>query len=381
MSEIWDEFEKIAIAEGLVSVAEDEPTTKSPARYDSLSDDAIRFLYGLDPEGIFHGKDKIEVAHPDTVVIAPAYDAMNGVFENQNQRQAIMAYIATKTPNGNLTHRRYVAAKNDLINSLIRAAFTLDHSGDESLMSLADSCSVRLDKQSEKFIKEAIAPVAIAGVVLGGIALLGGAYYLMYGATTAQNVYTNSQMVLEALDSLNDKPYAAGIRTDVTNLMESARELYTLKDELANVKSVNDAAAMTQQDTSRIEMIKGKISAYVKQLQKIQMAIPEWVSKIELTHKASTNEAKSDWWAKVEQFIDPLYSNAYELLIDRLYGKGAIMGLGSRSGGLYEAIKQDIGVMSSAISAARQQAPELQELLMSETSEPVSAPKSESFII
>jgi hypothetical protein len=48
-------------------------------------------------------------------------------------------------------------------------------------------------------------------------------------------VYINSQKVLEALDPLNDKPYASGIRTDVTNLMQMAQHVYDIKDQLSQL--------------------------------------------------------------------------------------------------------------------------------------------------
>jgi hypothetical protein len=47
--DIWDEFEKIAVAQGLISVADDDKQPKSKDR-DSLSDDAIRLLYNIEPE-------------------------------------------------------------------------------------------------------------------------------------------------------------------------------------------------------------------------------------------------------------------------------------------------------------------------------------------
>jgi hypothetical protein len=245
MSDIWNEFEKIAVEQGLISIADDEKqddSTKMPARYDSLSDDAIRLLYGVEPESIFEkNKTIIEIAHPETAIVGRTYDAMNAVIENLHERQDIMAYIALKMPNGHLTHRRYVAARQDLVNALVRSAFLLENREESDLVTLADSCTDRLVKKT--ILKEAIAPLAVAAIA--GI-LLGGVYYLGWGATTAQNVYINSQKVLEVLNSLSDKPYAAGIRSDVTKLMQMAQQVYAIKDQLAQVQSVDMAINTAQ---------------------------------------------------------------------------------------------------------------------------------------
>ncbi len=359
MSDIWNEFEKIAVEQGLISTAKDEEReqedpAKMPARYDSLSDDAIRLLYGVEPESIFEkNKTIIEIAHPETAIVGRTYDAMNAVIENLHERQDVMAYIALKMPNGHPAQRRYVAARQDLVNALVSSAFLLENKDESDLVTLADSCTERLVKKNA-ILKEAVAPLIVAAVVAAG-ALLGGAYYLGWGATTAQNVYANSQKVLEVLNSLSDKPYAAGIRTDVTKLMQMAQQVYAVKDQLAQVQSVDMAisAAQAASHQAKVESINARISGYIAQLQKVYEAIPEWVNKIQVTHSTST-EVSSDWWAKLTGLVEPLYDTDDEELIDALYGKGDWFGAG-RSGGLYQAIKEDIQKMSTAMQAGQRQ--------------------------
>ena len=373
MSEIWNEFEKIALEQGLITEAQEdkrqersqEDPAKMPARYDSLSNDAIRMLYGLEPEKIFEkGKTIIEVAHPETAIAGRAYDAMNAVWENEHQRHDMMSYIALKMPNGHLTQRRYVAAKQDLVNALVRSAFTLDHEDEHELMSLADSCAERLVKRDEEIKKEAIAPLAIAGIAAGA-ALLGAAWYVSYGPQTAQNVYINSQQVLESLDKLSDQPYADGIRTDVQKIMDMAEAVYADKDQLGQVISVDAAvtAAQSAAHKAKVDAINKRIQTYINQLRKVQRAIPNWVKKIQSVNSTST-EGSSDWWAKVKGIFDPVYDTKTEDLINKLYGKEAWLGmqkwlgLGTarqRSGGLYEAITKDIQKMGQAMVAAKQE--------------------------
>lgn len=379
-SEIWDEFEKLAITQGLVSVGEDDETydadaqvSRAKSRADSLSDDAVRLLYGLKPESIYDTKKTmIEVAHPDTVVIAPAYDAMNSVIENEHQRQNITTYIAQKTPNGQLTQRRYVAARKDLVNSLVKAAFMLDNRDELELMSFADSCAVRVDQRSEQVIKKnAVAPAAApllfnpyvmgAGAIAG---VLGIAYYFMYGATTAQNVYANSQKVIDALQPLRSEKYAAAIAEDVGHLMIMAEQVYSIKDELSEVTSVDAAVDVSKQaaKSAKTEQIVKKINEYISQLNKIARAIPGWVSAIKLAH-STTTEVKSDFWAKLTGIGSYFSWEKWQILIDALAGENNWLG-GGQTGGLLGAIQKEIELMNATKAAAHQAVqnhPEVQE--------------------
>jgi hypothetical protein len=371
MSDIWDEFEKTALAQGLISIAEDDKDdnkTTTRRNYESLSDDAIRLLYGIEPENIYKTQDMIEAAHPDTSVICQTYDAMNGVVENLHQRQDIMAYIALKTPNGQLVQRRYVAAKKDLVNSLVRAAFVLDNDNDETLMSFADNCAVRVDQRCEKLVKEAVWGLA-AGVVAGA-ALLGAAYYTMFGATDAQDVYNNAYQVLEALEPLSEQPYADAIRTDVTNLMNSSQSMKALNDKLSNIKSIKEAVTAAQQsaNASQINLVNAKRKEYIEQLKKIYLAIPKWVAAIKNTD-LTPDDTTSDWFHKMKSITEKFYWKDAETLIDKLYGYSKVAGVETLqgffgkgtiakegTGGLRKAIINDVSNLKKAIESANSEA-------------------------
>lgn len=372
MNNTWNEFEKLAVEQGLISIAEDDDdkdVSKTRRNYDSLSDDAIRLLYGLKPENIYKTQDMIEAAHPETAVVAPAYDAMNGVVENVNQRQNIMAYIALKTPNGQLVQERYIAAKHDLINSVVKAAFVLDNNNDESLMSFADNCAVKIDQQAKQLHKEA-AGAALALGLGAGAALLGAAYYAMYGATSAQSVYANASQVLEALDSLDDKPYANAIRKDVSSLITATSEIKVLNDKLSNIKSIKDAmdVATKSGNQSQIDFINNKRSNYIKLLTQVYNAIPRWVAAIKNTMLAETEEI-SDWAYKIKSITDPFIWKDEEVLIDKLWGYSKVLGTETLQGllgkgivakegtsGLRKAIAVDISNMQKAISLSKTEA-------------------------
>jgi hypothetical protein len=361
--DIWDDFEKIAIAQGLISEAEKED--EKPKSRTGLADDAMRFLYGIEPDGIFKDKDIIEVAHPDTVVILPSYDAMNGILENENQRHDIMTYIALTSPNGKTT-KRYVVAKENLMSSLVKAGFLLDNKNETELMILADECAVGLKKKSDEinnsFVKEAN-PIALGtvGIAAGAVLLIGGIYYFAYGAPTAQSVYINSKRVLEALQKLSNKPYANGIRTDVAKLLQMSDEAYANKSQLASVRSIGDVVdiAKKQQEESKKAECLEKLGNYRSQLNKILIAIPEWVSAIK-SDPSKLKDQSSDIWAKIKGLADPFYNTDEEDLVEELYGKGNWFGSG-RSGGLYEAITNEIAFMKSSDEKAQEHEPEVQK--------------------
>lgn len=357
MSDIWNEFEKIAVEQGLISVAKEdrkerkqEDPAKMPARYDSLSDDAIRLLYGVEPETIFEkNKTIIEIAHPETAVICRTYDAMNAVVENLHQRQDMMAYIALKMPNGHITQRRYVAAKQDLVNSLVRAAFLLENRDEEDLVTLADSCTERLVKgggTENGIVKEALAPLAIAGIAAGVGVLLGAANYFINGAPTAQNVYANSQIALEALNPLMAEPYAQGISTSLRQLMAATMQMKSIGDSLSRIQTVSTAVTVVQNNTSAAEKFQSRIQAHLEYLQAFAQAIPSWVVTIK---KTASTEAQSDWYAKLTGMLSTVWDNDQQTLVKALAGEKAWYGLGAQTGGLLEAIKNDIAAWSTKI--------------------------------
>jgi hypothetical protein len=186
-SEIFDAYEKIAIEAGLVSSDEqlekqaaeerkDSPSIKrykkSPApRAGSDSISTIESLYGVKCDDTVKYENNIfENAHPNSVIIGPAYDRMNGLIENPNERQNFMInQIMDKCPNGNLTQHRY--AKEELLMELIRIANDLDARGNEPLRVLADACieSITSEKKSPEIAKNAFAFIPI---VIGMAALL-----------------------------------------------------------------------------------------------------------------------------------------------------------------------------------------------------------------
>jgi hypothetical protein len=372
MSDIWSEFEKLAVAQGLVSIAEDDEQSKPEAR-DSLSDDAIRLLYNIDPEPE-RKKSIIELAHPETAVVGRAYDAMNSIVENEEQRHDIMSYIALKMPNGHLTQRRYVAAKKELLDSLIRSAFMFDHQDEEGLMTLADSCAQRLGEHQIK--KEAAVPAVAIGAAAA--ALIGLGYYFFSGAPPAESVYQNAQKVIDAADGLADRINVTAIKQDMVYLMNLARQVNNVKGQLEPMHSVRDSITAAQKES---EIAKAKraheiVNQYYTVLGKIKEIIPVWTSKIKTMSSNTDTSARGDWMAKFHELTNALTDTPEEKLIFALEGKADIFGQfkqiipgttgHAERGGLLGAINQELEKIHTVAETVQDKMPEINSAIEAE---------------
>jgi hydroxymethylpyrimidine/phosphomethylpyrimidine kinase len=376
--DIWDEFEKIAVSQGLISIADDDEQPKSKAR-DSLSDDAVRLLYNIEPD-LEKKKSIIELAHPETAVVGRAYDAMNSIVENEEQRHDMMAYIALKMPNGNLTQRRYVAAKKDLLDSLIRSAFTLDHQEEEGLMVLADSCAQRLEERQLK--KEAIAPAVIGAAA---VALLGLGYYFYSGAPPAESVYQNAQKVINAIDGLSDKINLDPIKRDMEFLMGLSKKVSDVKGQLTPIRSVRDSISEAQKasENTKAEAAHKVISQFYDVLRKVKVAIPNWVKQIKLMTTDSDMEEHSEWMSKIREFTNSITDTPEEKLIFALEGKADVFGQikqyipgttgKAEHGGLLGAITQELSKLHSTADAVKEQVPAVHSAIAQEAAVPQQA--------
>ncbi|HVI41787.1 MAG TPA: hypothetical protein VM577_14135 [Anaerovoracaceae bacterium] len=220
-SEIFDEYAKIAVEQGLISEAEE----KTNPRYDTKTLSDIEILYGVKPNG--EDDDILDKAHPNPMIIAPAYDRVNGLVENLKEQHNVMCGIARKPNDGKLTQHRYVNANNDLANEVIKLAFMLDKNDQEDLMSLADSCADRLTK-------EAIAPLIIAGIVAGVAALAEGLAYLSNNPES-QNIKADATKTLKELDeATSDSWFGSGfaqLRPTLQPVIDNVSKLVKLADD------------------------------------------------------------------------------------------------------------------------------------------------------
>lgn len=198
-SDVFDNFVKIAQEKGMISNDSEDSRKKleKTHRADSLDISAIEALYGVKPNApkdMEYERNIIEDAHPNSVVISPSYDKLNGLVENENERQNINLHIVHKTPDGLLTQRKY--AENNLVLSLVRIANDLDNKGQENLRILADAC---LMQASQPMTKIAVGPLAIGLVVA---AVIGGIYLKEHMKMISDGFEKDHQKLIAEIDDL-----------------------------------------------------------------------------------------------------------------------------------------------------------------------------------
>lgn len=223
-SDIFESFIKIAQDKGLIS---DEPKDKRSKQ--SKTDPAsVAKLYGVEPDAPKDAQYKrniIEKAHPDSVVISPSYDKLNGLVENNNERQDIILNILKKNPNGHLTAKKY--AEQDLVLALVSLGNHLDNTNNDELRILADECLL----QTSSIKKQALAPAAIVGLV-GGIAVTVGLIYLHQHMNYANEGFiANTNKIIQEVDDLLNSNTNLGVgyeyNIEFLNTMKMFRQKIT----------------------------------------------------------------------------------------------------------------------------------------------------------
>lgn len=203
-SEIFDRFTKIAQEKGLVSSEKSRKILEETSRADSLSPDDIKKLYQVKnnpPKGMDYKNNIMEIAHKDSVIAGPSYDKLNGLVENNIERQNILLHIVNKRNDGLLVQRKY--AQKELILSLVKIANDMDNKDKNKLRTLADTCL-----SQAKLQKKAAVPVAlIAGIVTA----LAGAFYIQQHVKNFNQGYKNNYRRLrEAIDNILNEDISMG---------------------------------------------------------------------------------------------------------------------------------------------------------------------------
>jgi hypothetical protein len=346
-SDIFSEYARIADEHGLFN----NTVIKTAAEKEDKGLDVIGLLYGVKPNGKEDDESISDKAHKETMVVTKSYDAMNAVVETPAQRQNIMAHIALKDPTGQLVQQRYAVASSELIQALVRAGSITDISGEEQLMSLADSCAERV---SEKTVKtaEVVTLTIVAVALVAGVAL---AFYAANGPTSAKDVAKNCEWVLETLNSLSSEAYYPEIRAKLEKLRNTALDFSKNKNKFiaANLKEVKSNVE------EHGEYIK-KFEEYSDMLRDVYSKIPKWVDMIKLAHSKEVEEKQNASY--LSSYLNVFNWNQWETLLDRLYGQGNWMTVG-RTGGLYQSIKTELEIVSKAANVGESVKPRITEAL------------------
>lgn len=191
-SEVFENFIKI-----IKSEKKQEPVkARAPVKTENI--------YNVEVDPGIYKKFLMEEAHPNKIIVAPSYDPVNSLVENNIERQRIMLNIVNKPPTGQNTYQKYSEKHTDLVLSLIKVANELDFANKDQLRILADSCIDDLKKK--ELNKIAVGPLAIAGGVVGGVSLLIGLLYAQqHLPKSSQGLEINYKNLVEEISDITEK--------------------------------------------------------------------------------------------------------------------------------------------------------------------------------
>jgi hypothetical protein len=191
--DFFDNFVKFA-EENKQLAEKAKKTLEKTQRADSLDIKLIESLYNTQNDQF---KELIDSSHKDSAVLFQSYDRLNGLIENNQERQNIILNILNKAPTGQLFTPKY--AKDQLILSLVRLGNALDVNHQEDLRNLTDTCLMQLT--NETLNKKAAAPLA-AGLAVGVSSLLGALYVQQHMDFINEGFQTNHNKLIAEIDDL-----------------------------------------------------------------------------------------------------------------------------------------------------------------------------------
>lgn len=163
---------------------------KNP-RWDSQTDEIIKSLIRTKPEmakGMEYKNNILEIAHKDKVVVLDTYDKLNGLVENNIERQNILLNIIMRAPRGQVVHEKYADLKKSLEKTL---RYSIS-SNNKELEGFTKKC---IEQLNTKLHKKALAPAVwiISGII--------GALYSHQHLPNVDNGFkVNHERLISSLD-------------------------------------------------------------------------------------------------------------------------------------------------------------------------------------
>lgn len=267
-SEIFNSFVKIAEEKGLISndSSEAKKQLEKTHRADSMDITAIEALYGVKPDapkGMDYKLNIMEVAHPNSVVVSPSYDRLNGLVENNNERQNIILNIVNKQVNGYQTQHKY--AEKELILSLVRIGNDLDNNGKAELAALADYC---LTEVTDSVIMKKTAQDPITLTIAGIAATLGGIWLKNHMRFISDGLDKDHTKLINEIDDIltSNKDWGVGTQykqnftsmmIDFKNKIESFYNLFKkiepIIDQVEKPRDAKELEEVAKQDNGQVQ--------------------------------------------------------------------------------------------------------------------------------
>lgn len=220
------------VLDNLIKLAQEK---KSPTNTDLLYKQKIKKF-----------KNIIEEAHPEKAIVQDSYDSIQGLVENENERQNIIINILQqKHENAQLINKKY--SETQLLLSLLKVA---NKSNNDQLKTLAYACKNQIEKKAYYWY-------AAVGILT---ALLYAAEHLPKASQGLELDYGSAREALQdILDSDDSNPVLFGqdwsnelikltneLLSSIGKLYSKSRELVQFTSKLQKPSNSNDLVAMAQ---------------------------------------------------------------------------------------------------------------------------------------
>lgn len=332
-SEIFENYAKIAIEKGLIDnkiIATAEAMTQEDKYKDSEYKKNIEQLYHVKLDN----KDMIDLAHPKSVIVGPAYDKTNALFENLKERHNIMVGIVNKMPGSDNIGHKYASAHNDLLSELIKIGYSMDNKKIDNLRILADSCSDRIVKKSQLF------ELGIAGGVAAVLALIA---IINHTTPSDQGVYDNCEKALVELSEL--QPKLPQISKNIDKLINDIKFLQSLSKQYNDLGGID--ASTPEKFAQAANQNKDKFDLVKKYKSACAYMATEITSSIDLINNYKMQTDRSwDWWQKLKNVSEYITGDDKE---------DVVLALTTLQNSLTESVTE----ANHFMELARQQAPSL----------------------
>jgi hypothetical protein len=217
-SEIFDEFVKVAQDKGLVSSDKSYRALEKNPRADSLSVDDIAKLYQVkneSPKNMNYKNNIMEIAHTSSAIVSPAYDRINGLFENNIERQNIMLNIVNKRNDGLLTQKKY--AEHELMMSLIKISNRLSQENNPELKNLSDACLKQAESNQNQLRKNAVLDPMTWAIIGTVVAALAGLYVHQHIDEADRGFELNHENLKKEVTDLVESESSFGVGYDFSD--------------------------------------------------------------------------------------------------------------------------------------------------------------------
>lgn len=272
-SEVFENYLKI------IKAKKEEQDPYKPKSVGNVKD-ITKLYYGNNNDFLEYEKCIMEVAHPNKVIITPAYDPINALVENNIERQKIMLNIVRKQPTGNSTYQKYAEDKDELLLSLIKTANELDCQDKDNLRKIADHCMLDL-KKKDNITKTALGPWAI-GVIVGGVAgLIGLLYAQQHLAKSSQGLEINYKSLISELDDLIEETTF----TNGSGVTMGLKGVEYLDSFVQSAKDLKDRVNKVYKECKKVEKIINYLDKPRSASEAIEMAKQEEAKNIPLVYQ------------------------------------------------------------------------------------------------